>query len=73
MPKSAIKVGWKKEFGLKLVLEIMKKEFWSMFKYGSTDTICSKHKTLAAARKEAKACEKKGGTKHWILEVRWVK
>jgi len=44
-------------------------EYWTMFKYGSVDTICSKHKTLEAARLAASKCEKRGGAKHWIIRA----
>lgn len=45
-------------------------EYWTLFKSGSVWSLCSVHKTAAAARKEADECEKRGGTKHTIAEVR---
>lgn len=42
----------------------------TVFQYGSTPTICSKHKTFNAAEKAAKKCEKRGGAHHDIWEVR---
>lgn len=47
----------------------MKDEFWTLFYYGSAETICSKHRTLPAAERLAKACERRGGAKHRIVRV----
>ncbi len=44
-------------------------EFWTLFYYGSTEQICSKHKSVAAALKEAAACERSGENDHRIVEV----
>lgn len=44
-------------------------EYWSMFGYGGNPTICGKHRSLAAAQRAAKTCEKRGGSKHWFLKV----
>ena len=49
-----------------------KVEFWTVFNYGGNDTVCSKHKSLRAAKRAAKACEKRGGAKHRFLKVHWV-
>jgi hypothetical protein len=35
---------------------MMRKEYWAMYWYGTVETICSKHKTLSAARRAAKIC-----------------
>lgn len=43
-----------------------------MFWY-TNEEICSKHKTVSAARKAIKKCEDRGGNKHWILEVKKIK
>ena len=47
----------------------MKPQFWTLFYYGSTETICSKHSSAAAALRAATSCEKNGGNDHRILEV----
>ena len=49
-----------------------KVEYWTMFNYGDSQTICSTHRTLLAAKRAAKTCENRGGAKHWIIEVRGV-
>ena len=46
-----------------------RREFWTMFRYGGPEVICSKHWTIAAALRAAAACEKRGGNDHRILEV----
>lgn len=44
-------------------------EYWTVWgNFG----VCSKHRTLAAAKREAKACEARGGMPHEIYEVRLV-
>ncbi len=51
-----------------------KVEYWTVFAYGCCEnTFCSKHRTLEAAKRAAKACEKRGGAKHRILRVEEVK
>lgn len=50
-----------------------KKEFRCMFKYGQSEMLCSRHRTLKAAKRAAVLCEKRGGAKHWFLEVRKIK
>lgn len=46
-------------------------KYATVFWYGSSETICSWHKTLAGAEKAAKACEKLGGIfHHEIWEVK---
>lgn len=46
--------------------------FWSMFRYGDTFTICSKHLSVKAAERAARECEKRGGEHHQILKVTQV-
>lgn len=48
-------------------------EYWTLFSYGASIQICSKHKTAKAANKEAGACEKRSGLKHRIVKVTNVK
>ena len=45
-----------------------------MFAYGTVgaNTICSKHGTLLAAVRAARACERRGGALHKILKVQEV-
>ena len=50
----------------------MKAEYWTMFNYGGNPTICEKHRSLRAAHRSARACEKVGGTPHWIVRVEVV-
>jgi hypothetical protein len=45
-------------------------EYWTMW---MDSLVCSKHKSLAAATREAKACEKRGGAAHDIIKVEYVK
>lgn len=48
-------------------------EYWTMYSYGSPwSTICSKHRTMAAAVRAARRCESNGGAKHKILFVKDV-
>ena len=51
----------------------MATEYWTLFNYGSSIQVCSKHKTEKAAHREACACEKRGGLKHQIVKVTDVK
>lgn len=50
-------------------------EFWTMFTFTSlfgtsgAYSICSRHKTYAAAVRNANACEKAGGNPHDIYRV----
>jgi hypothetical protein len=46
-----------------------KVEYWTMFKYGDSRRICSKHRTAQAAHKAATKCERSGGSEHQLLEV----
>lgn len=48
------------------------RQFWTLFYYGEAETICSKHKSLSAAKYAARKCEKRGGERHRIVEVREV-
>jgi hypothetical protein len=48
----------------------MKTEFWTMYYYGSSEVICSQHKSFDAALRAAIACENRGGADHRILMVR---
>lgn len=43
--------------------------YWTMFRYGGNDTICTKHTSLREAHRSAKRCEKRGGAPHWIVRV----
>jgi len=43
--------------------------YWTLFYYGGSESICSKHRSLPAAQKAVKACEKRGGAKHRIVKV----
>lgn len=49
-----------------------KQQYWSVFWYGSSRTICSVHHTLQAAQRAARKCEAAGGAKHTILLVKEV-
>jgi len=49
-----------------------KQRFWTIFFYGDAVMLCSKHDSIPAAVKAAKACQKKGGAPHRILAVRDV-
>jgi hypothetical protein len=44
-------------------------QFWTMFYYGPTETICSKHASIRAALDAAARCERRGGADHRILQV----
>lgn len=44
-------------------------EYWTMFYYGGELAICSKHKSLLAAERAMRECEKRGGAKHRLLHV----
>ena len=48
------------------------RQFWTLFYYGGAEVICSKHKSLRAAKYTARQCEKRGGARHRIVEVREV-
>ena len=48
------------------------KGWWSLFYYGSSLTICSEHRTAAAAEREARRCERRGGARHLIVYVEQV-
>ena len=50
----------------------MKAEYWTMFYYGGNPTICEKHRSLRAAQRSARACEKVGGALHWIVRAEVV-
>lgn len=43
--------------------------YWTVFNYGGSLQVCSKHSSLRAATKAAKACEKRGGAYHRIIQV----
>jgi hypothetical protein len=49
-------------------------EYWSIYLDNRERTICSVHKTLAAAKRAARGCEKRSGAKikHRIARVIWV-
>lgn len=44
-------------------------EYWTVFYYGSSLTLCSRHRTPEAADKAATQCEKRGGAPHKLLYV----
>jgi hypothetical protein len=46
-----------------------KHEWWTLFWYGSVETICSKHRSAAGALRAAAACERRGGADHRIVEI----
>lgn len=46
-----------------------KHEWWTMYFYGSTEMICSKHKSVSAALLAASKCEDGVGYDHRIVEV----
>ena len=43
--------------------------YWAMFMYGGVETICSQHTSECAAIRASQRCEKRGGAKHWIIQV----
>jgi hypothetical protein len=45
------------------------RQWWTLFYYGGTETICSKHASISAALAAAARCEKRGGADHRILMV----
>lgn len=47
----------------------MKPFYETRFRYGDAIALCSTHKSLAAAKRAARACEKRGGAKHEIVKV----
>lgn len=57
--------------GRAILGESMKKEYWTVFNFG-LETICSKHKTFAAAEKAAIKCENAGGAEHKIIEAKVI-
>ncbi len=44
-------------------------EYWTVFPYGTPFTLCSRHRSLQAAEKAARKCEKAGGNHHRIMHV----
>jgi len=44
-------------------------EYWTVFMYGGSLTMCTRHRSRAAAERAARLCEKAGGAKHRILHV----
>lgn len=48
----------------------MKTWYWTVW---GNYQVCSRHKTLAKAKKEAKTCESLGGAKHKIYSVKQIK
>ena len=50
----------------------MTREIWTMFWYGSIEQVCTRHKTLAAAKKALERCEERGGARHRIVEVKTI-
>jgi hypothetical protein len=53
-------------------MNVKKTEFWSVFYYGSTQSVCSRHKTQQAAFEAAAKCERRGGAKHRIVEANYL-
>ena len=47
----------------------MKPIYETRYPYGDVMALCSSHRTLAAAKRAAKACERRGGAKHEIVKV----
>lgn len=45
------------------------KEYWTVFYYGSSLTLCSRHRTPEAADRAATKCERRGGSLHKLLYV----
>lgn len=43
-------------------------EYLTIFNYGGSLMICSRHRSLAAAKRAACACEDRGGNKHEIVK-----
>ena len=41
-------------------------QFWTLW---GPDAVCSKHRALKAAEREARRCEKRGGAYHRIVKV----
>lgn len=50
-------------------LEWIAGEYWTVFPYGGNLTLCSRHRSLPAAERAARKCEKAGGFRHRILHV----
>ncbi len=44
-------------------------EYWTVFNYGGLLTLCDRSKSLAAAERKARICERAGGAPHRILYV----
>lgn len=44
-------------------------EWWTIW---WSDSVCSKHRTLAAAERAAMKCEARCGIKHWIVKVEFI-
>lgn len=44
-------------------------EFWSMFKIGKHEMVCSKHRSITAAIAAASRCERAGHRDHRIVEA----
>ena len=51
----------------------MMAEFWTVFDYGGSPSVCSKHSTEQAAQRAACKCEQRGGARHVILKVSKVR
>lgn len=46
------------------------RRFWmTVFAYGSSTQVCSRHTSRASAERFAKACEKRGGAEHRLWNV----
>ena len=44
-------------------------QYWTLFYYGSSLMICSRHTTHRAAQRAVRACEKRGGAPHIIIHA----
>ena len=44
-------------------------EAWTIYGYGDTLALCSRHRTTSAAIKAARRCEKRGGLPHQVVRV----
>ena len=49
-----------------------KTEYWTLFHYGDSEVICSKHRTVLAAERARRKCERNGGANHRVIEVKTI-
>jgi hypothetical protein len=50
----------------------MKTEYWTLYRYGESEVICSKHKSYIRAILAIDKCENRGGARHRVVEVNEV-